>query len=111
MRYLVKDDQVVVYSAGRDLDDDGGVLPSIAEAILPPPTDHDEDHWQSEERLQHNHILESGTPVKRRARLNKVVSPSPRIVVRGPQREESAVPPDGDWVLWNSAGWPVERNQ
>lgn len=108
MGYQVKDDQVVVYSVGRDRDDDGGVLPTVAQAI--PPSDQEELPYQREERLKHIRNLESGSWIERRPHLTRVVSPNPRVVVSGPRLKEFTNPPDGDWVLWYSAGWPVERD-
>jgi len=108
MRYQLKDDQVAVYSVGRDLDDDGGVLTSVAQATL--PAIEGEKSYQREERLRHNRILESDSWIERRPHLNKVVSPNPRVVVSGTKLKEGTGPPDGDWGLWYSAEWPVERD-
>ena len=106
MLYRVDGDRAVVYYVGQDGDDDGGVVPADLphRPFIEIPEDADEKtaerHRQHNERLRE--FIKNETPSGRRKRVEKELSPE------GKRRGKDA--PDGDWVLWHSADWPVERD-
>lgn len=100
VRYRMVGDQAVVYSVGSDLDDDGGVLPYVPKNYWDAPAEGKEDPGAKRNRDQFNERLRNETPRERRERFNRTASPSSG-------RASRTATPDGDWILWHSAGWQV----
>lgn len=105
MLYRVDGDQAVIYCVGQDLDDDGGIISAdVPKRFLEVPEDADDT--TVERYRKHNEKLKekfrNETPNGRRRRIDKALSPA------GQAGKDA---PDGDWVLWHSAEWPVERDR
>ena len=94
------DGQPIVYSVGQDVDDDGGAAAAI-EPVKFEEIPEGASAVMIKKVNDHNERLRNETPRQRWERANALTGPNGLTGKRAK---------DGDWILWQGADEPVQRD-